>query len=149
MEPPMGLSEDLASAQFQHGVTQRFWDLVRRDADTVYIRLHAPDDRSYVIRLLCSDYGNQPLDGCFVDPSTFQCVAQAWPQGNATFEQWIKFKDQPGNLFICWDQDRRGNSTHPGWLVNKAWQRNKNQLVGYVDFLRQLLWIPSMGYERK
>lgn len=147
----MGLTDDLSSTEFQHGVRQQFWELLKQDLDTetVYVRLRAPDDRSYVIAFLCNHYGEQAIDGRFVDSETLQCVASAWPQGDAAFEQWIKFKDAPGHLFICWDQDRSGIGHHQEWALRKAWKRSKNQLVAYLDFLRQLLWIPARGYLRK
>jgi hypothetical protein len=144
----VGLSEDINSAEFQHGVTQGFWELVlqERDKDLLYVRLHAPDERNYMVRLQCDMYGTQPIDGRFVDPVNLLCVASAWPQGNSMFEQWIKFKEGNGNLFICWDQDRGGIAQHPDWHARSAWKKSSNQLISYLDFLRQLLWLPARGY---
>jgi hypothetical protein len=148
--PMMGLVEDLNSTEFQHGVQQQFWELLKHDvtSETVYVRLNSPDNRSYVISLLCDHYGEQAIHGRFVDPATLQCVASAWPQGDQVFEQWIKFRDAPGHLFICWDQDRGGIGHHQDWAPHKAWARKSNQLVAYLDFLRQVLWIPARGYIR-
>lgn len=147
MEPAVTLAEDLASEAFEHGVAQRFWELARRDGDVVYVRLYAPDERNYLIRLACDSYGAQAIHGGFVDPVSLQCVASAWPQGDSIFSQWMKFAGD--NLFICWDQDRGGISHHQEWFARNAWKRGGNQLVAYLDFLRQMLWLPARGYNRK
>lgn len=141
----MSLDDDLASSEFQHGVSQGFWELVKRDGDLVYINMHAPDERSYVLKLACERYGSQALDGKFVDPKNLTCVASAWPKGNATFAQWVKFTE--GNLFICWDQDRTGISHHQNWHGSNRW--GDNQLISYLDFIRILLYVPWYGYERR
>jgi hypothetical protein len=135
----------LQSEEFEHGVRQRFWALQEVCGSTVYVWLFAPDDRSYLIELDCFGYGDAPIRGRFVDSATRQCVSSAWPQGNATFEQWIKFSR---DFFICWDQDQAGIEHHSDWKARKAWEK-PNQLVSYLDFLRQLLHVEARGYLRK
>ncbi len=141
------LALDLASPEFRHGVEQRFWELVERADETVYVRLFAPDDREYLAQLRCEKYGDEPIEGKFVDPETRACVESAWPIGNPTFEQWVKFKSP--NLFICWDQDADAVSRHQEWRPRKAWLKTTNQIVAYLNFLRELLNVPARGYQRQ
>jgi len=138
------LARDLSSPEFLHGVEQAFWEFVAREQDFVYIRFHAPDGRSFIARLLCSDYWNEPIGCVFVDCTNREPGRTAWPDGNGKFEQWIKFRD--ANPFICWDQDRFGIVHHLDWKGRKAWQKQPNQIVGYVEFLRQMLHVGSRGY---
>jgi len=138
------LEEDLLSTEVQHGVVQQFWKFVDRAADVLFFELAARGGAKYLIRLDCVGYGAEPIDGKFVDASTRACVAAAWPRGNSVFEQWVKFKDN--TLFICWDQDRSGVAHHGEWGPRKAWTRGKNQLFRYLDFMRGLLNLPSLGY---
>jgi hypothetical protein len=139
------LKADLESELFQHGHTQGFWELVLHEGWFVYVRLLAPDNRSYTVELDCTEYGDASIRGRFVDDQR-RCVATAWPRGNATFEQWIKFRD--ANPFICWDQDRSGIEHHPEWKARRAWARKSNQLVTYLNFQRELMHLPARGYER-
>ncbi len=140
------LIADLESAAFQHGCAQGFWELVERKEATLYVRLFAPDDRAYVMELACSDYGNEPIGGRFVDAGR-NCVNGAWPKGDGTFNGWVKFAD--ANPFICWDQDRYGLQHHQEWRPRRAWTKKPNQLVAYLDFMRQLLNVQANGYERQ
>lgn len=141
------LSEDLASLEFQRGFEQQFWQLESRNDHLVFVWLIAADERRFLAVLDCTSYGDEPILGRFIDPETRQCSSSAWPVGNAQFEQWIKFKGTP--LFICWDQDREGLNHHGDWRARQSWKRNPNQLVAYLDFLRQMLHLPSRGYERR
>jgi hypothetical protein len=141
------LIEDLSSPEFQHGVDQLFWELVDRSDAAVFVRLFAPDQRNYLARFTCEKYGEQPLDCKFVDEQSRACVESAWPRGNATFEQWIKFRSP--HLFICWDQDASGISHHENWRPLKAWLKTKNPMVAYLNFLREMLNLPSKGYQRQ
>jgi hypothetical protein len=141
------LAADLASAAFQNGVHQELWELVARSGDALDVRIAAPDSAWYLLLLDCTNYWEQAILGQFIDPQTRQCVASAWPQGDGTFQQWIKFS--PGNLFICWDQDRTGISKHSEWTFKKAWQRRTNQVVSYLEFVHTLLWLPKYGYSRR
>jgi hypothetical protein len=138
------LQRDLNSEEFAHGVRQGFWELIERTDAKLYIRMFAPDERSYVLSLACDSYWDEPLEGHFVDPVTRQVMASAWPEGNAVFEQWVKFKN---HFFICWPEDRGGIRHHSDWKVLKAWQK-PNQLVSYLNFVRQLLHLKSRGYTR-
>ncbi|MBZ5631465.1 MAG: hypothetical protein LAO06_21635 [Acidobacteriia bacterium] len=135
------------SAEFKHGVAHLFWELVERAGAVVWVRMFAPDGRTYLVRLSCEKYGEEPIDGKFVDESTRACVESAWPTGNAVFEQWIKFK--AGNLFICWDQDAGGIGHHQDWRPRRAWQKNEIQIVAYLNFLREMLHLPARGYDRR
>ena len=141
------LKVDLNSPEFQHGVDQLFWKLVDVVGNQVYVCLLAPDDRCYLARFTCEKYGEEPVDCKFVDPTTRECVEAAWPRGNGTFEQWIKFKHP--NLFVCWEQDATGLVHHPEWKVRKAWARTKNPIVAYLNFLRERLNLPMWGYDRQ
>jgi hypothetical protein len=141
------LDEDLTSPEFQHGVDQLFWELVDRSGSLVFVRLFAPDGRSYLVRFACEKYAEQPLDGRFVDEQTRVCIESAWPRGNAVFEQWIKFKSP--HLFICWDQDAGGISHHENWRPLKAWLKTQNPIVAYLNFLREMLNLPARGYQRQ
>ena len=141
------LQDDLNSAEFRHGVDQLFWELVQRDGMTVYIRLFAADQRSFLGRFSCEKYGEQPIDCKFVDPETHACVESAWPRGNPIFEQWVKFRTP--HLFVCWDQDADGIKHHEDWRPRKAWTKTTNQVVAYLNFLRGLLNLPKNGYERR
>jgi hypothetical protein len=141
------LDADLGSPEFRHGVDQLFWDLVECSGAVVYIRLFAPDDRSYLARFTCESYREEPIDCKFVDPDTHECVEAAWPRGDAAFEQWIKFK-QP-HLFICWEQDAGGIKQHPDWRPRKAWMKTNNPIVAYLNFLREMLHLPMRGYTRQ
>jgi hypothetical protein len=138
------LDQDLASEEFANGERQRFWEFIERTDSKVFIRMYAADGRSYVLALDCTSYGDEPLEGLFVDPETRQVLPSAWPQGDSTFEQWVKFKN---DHFICWREDRRGLQQHPNWRPLKAWQK-PNQLVSYLNFIRQLLHLKSRGYLR-
>lgn len=141
------LGQDLESDLFRKGVEQGFWELVEREQDTLYVLLHAPDGRDFLLKLDCSGYWEEPIGGVFVDSGNRQVKSEAWPDGNPTFEQWIKFRGTP--FFICWDQDRFGLSHHPDWRGRKAWQKKPNQLWAYLDFLRQMLFLPGRGYNRR
>ena len=46
--------------------SRRFWELVERADETVYVRLFAPDDREYLAQLWCEKYGDEPIEGKFV-----------------------------------------------------------------------------------
>ncbi|HEY6329642.1 MAG TPA: hypothetical protein VI756_09895 [Blastocatellia bacterium] len=142
------LRQDLASADYIHGVEQGFWRIVDQLGSVLYFELFAPDGMVYVLELGCAFYGIDALQGRFVDRPRGVCVCSAWPRGNATFNQWIKFADvEP---FICWDQDRVGIQHHQqDWANRKAWQKSKNQLVTYLDFLRALLHVEAKGYARR
>jgi len=140
------LEADLRSADFLHGIEQGFWTFVDRAGARVYMRLYAADGRSYLLELECTRYGDEALLGSFVTEDSHQCVAAAWPRGNGVFQQWIK--PDPGNLFICWDQDRAGIGHHGNWRSNEAWKKTGNPLVSYLDFMRQLLNNLMRGYER-
>lgn len=141
------LISDLESAEFQHGASQNFWDFLERVDWLVYVRLYASDDRSFTIELDCSNYCEDPIRGRFVDPVTRQCRAEFWPRGNGMFSGWIKFEGS--ELFICWDQDRAGIQHHGEWRRQEAWKKQKNQIVAYLDFLRRLLHVEAMGYQRR
>lgn len=139
------LDTDLHSEEIQHGVDQQFWRFVDRTGDLLFFELTAIDSSRYLIRLDCNGYGTEPIDGKFVDPATRACIATAWPRGNSTFEQWVKFKEP--HLFFCWDQDRAGIAHHQNWRPRKAWAKESNQLFRYLDFMRALLNLPSRGYQ--
>ena len=141
------LGKDLCSAEFSAYVEQGFWKLVERDKDVVYVLLCAPDERTFLVRLDCSQYWDEPICGVFVDPVDRQLKSEAWPDGDTNFEQWIKFKGSP--WFICWDQDREGLRHHADWRTRKSWQKKTNQIVAYLDFLRQMLNVPARGYNRR
>jgi hypothetical protein len=141
------LGRDLSSAEFNAYVEQGFWKVVERDENILYVLLCAPDERSFLARLDCSEYWDEPIHGTFVDLENRQSVPAAWPDGNTHFEQWIKFKSSPG--FICWDQDREGLRHHLEWKTRKSWQKKPNQLVAYLDFLRQMIHVPALGYNRQ
>ena len=147
MAETLDLTIDLESARFRHGVEQRFWEFVARSGSLVYLRLFAPDDRTFLLELECSGYGMEPMRGRFVTEDFHQCVAAAWPRGNATFQQWVKF--DPNNLFVCWEQDRVGIEHHTAWKGREAWKKSGNPLTAYLDFMRQLLHNPAKGYERR
>jgi hypothetical protein len=141
------LIRDINSEEFQHGVSQGFWEFQERSDWLLYVILRAPDDCEYLARLDCSSYGDEPILGQFVDLKTRQCIASAWPKGDSVFAQWVKF--EPGNLFLCWDQDRAGIKHHPDWRERRAWTKKRNQLVAYLNFLRELLHLPRHGYQRQ
>jgi hypothetical protein len=141
------LLADLGSEEFQFGVVQRFWELTERVDMVAYLRMFAPDDRVYLLRADCATYGDEPIRGQFVEPVSRQSVASEWPTGNPPFDQWVKFK--PGELFICWDQDKEGIKRHSEWRNRAAWKRKGNQIVAYLDFIRQLLHLPMYGYHRR
>lgn len=141
------LERDLKSSEFLHGVEQGFWEFVAYDKNIVYALLHAPDDRRFLARLDCSGYWDEPIRCDFVDEKERTSKPEAYPDGNHQFEQWIKFRHVP--FFICWDQDRSGIEHHPEWRALKAWQKPPNQIVAYLDFLRQMLHLPSRGYNRR
>jgi hypothetical protein len=141
------LARDLSSPEFAAYVAQGFWELAKREGHIVYVLMYAPDGRTFLARLDCSDYWTEPITGGFSDPADLMEKPAAWPDGNAHFEQWIKFKGTP--WFICWDQDGRGIQHHQGWKARKAWQKKPNQLLAYLDFLRQMLHVPAFGYSRK
>lgn len=141
------LAADLASAAFQNGITQKLWELIARSGNSLDVHIAAPDSGWYLLLLDCNNYWEQAIWGQFIDPKTRQCVASAWPVGDGTFQQWIKCT--PGNLFICWDQDRIGISKHSEWAHKKSWQKRQNQVVSYLDFIHTLLWLPKFGYSRR
>jgi hypothetical protein len=141
------LAADIESAAFQNGVDQKLWELIARAGTALDVRIAASDSGGYLIRLDCTDYWDQAILGQFIDCQTKQCVPSAWPQGSGIFQQWIKYS--PGNLFICWDQDRGGISRHSEWAFRKSWQKKTNQLVSYLEFIHRLLWLPQYGYSRR
>jgi hypothetical protein len=146
------LNADLTSAEYLQGVEQGFWGMPERVGDTVYITLNAPDGRIFLGQFDCSAYWEQPIRCLFVNPETRRVDLSFWPDGNAYFEQWIKFKTTaPNPPFICWDQDRGGMDIggHKDWQSLKKWQSEKNQLVVYLNFLRRMLHVESNGYLRK
>lgn len=141
------LDSDLASSEFMDGVKQEFWSLPERVGDFVYITLFAPDGRTFLARFDCKSYWSEPIECLFVDPQSRNVDIRFWPDGNQVFEGWIKFKGAPP--FICWDQDRGGIGHHAEWKVLKAWQKENNPLISYLNFLRRLLHVRSNGYNRK
>ena len=141
------LEQDLKSPEFLHGVTQGFWELSERDGNTVYVLLHAPDGRSFLARLECSNYWDEPIRCDFVDVAERTAKPEACPDGDAQFEQWIKYRSAP--FFICWDQDRAGIQHHQEWRPLKAWQKQPNEIVAYLDFLCRMLYLPAHGYNRR
>ena len=64
------LEEDLRSEEVQHGVGQQFWRLVDCVGDLLFFELAARDGTKYLIRLDCADYGDEPIEGKFVDAAT-------------------------------------------------------------------------------
>jgi hypothetical protein len=140
------LSGDLGSFEVRHGVVQGFWQIERRDGERIYVILSAPDEQAFTVELDCTGYGEEPIAGRFVDPSSHQCVSSAWPRGDNVLAQWLKW--DPANLFVCWDQDRLGVEHHPEWRIRRAWKKNKNQIYTYLEFLRKLFHLPSNGYCR-
>ena len=141
------LADDLDSELFQHGCKQGFWELVAQENLIVHARMNAPDGSFYILRLDCADYGAEPIRGQFVDENRAPSLT-AWPRGNAVFEQWIKFKD--ANPFICWEQDRTAiERCHQDWKAKQSWKKRENQLVAYLDFIRELLNLPVRGYQWK
>lgn len=140
------LDNDLASPEFLEGVEQEFWSLPERTGDLVYITLFAPDGRSFMARFDCSSYWTEPIECLFVDPRSRMVDSRFWPDGDQTYEGWIKFRSDPG--FICWDQDRGGIAHHPDWKALKAWQKESNPIVSYLTFLRRLLHLKPNGYNR-
>lgn len=144
---PDRLARDIDSPEFLHGAEQGFWEFDTRDKNFVYVRLNAPDGRVFMARLDCASYWEEPICCEFVDPEDRTPKQSAWPNGNQHFEQWIKFRNAPH--FICWDQDRAGIARHPEWKAHKAWQKRPNQIVAYLDFLRQTLYLPIRGYTRQ
>ncbi len=140
------LTRDLDSREFQHGVEQGFWELKERKDWFLYVAVFAPDGRAYLLELDCRGYGDDAIAGRFIDFATHQCVQAAWPQGNAVFQQWIKCT---AGFFICWNQDRNGISHHSEWKGQKAWSKTNNQLLAYLNFMRQMLHLPSRGYLRQ
>lgn len=141
------LIADLEAEEFQHGVHQRFWKVVERSGTLIYLCLYAPDSREYLMELECSSYGEEPILGRFVDPTTKHCVSSAWPRGDSTFAGWVKFEGT--DLFICWPQDRGGIQRHPEWRQFTAWKNHHNQIFAYLDFIRTLLHVRARGYQRK
>jgi hypothetical protein len=143
------LGTDLASPEYLHGIEQAFWGQPDRDGNTLYISVHAPDGRTFLGQFDCSNYGTQPIRCLFVNPATRQVDLKFWPDGNAEFEKWIKFK--AARPFICWPQDRGaidiGN--HTEWQSLREWQKEDNQIVAYLDFLRQMLHVRARGYLRR
>ncbi len=139
------LGRALDSPAFAFGVSMGHWKLLRRDGDRLVVEFTAADGSTYQMLLECQNYGEAAIGGRFVDPATRMPTVAAWPRGNATFQQWVKFT---GELFICWDQDRFGIERHPDWNYRKAWTTaTPNQLVAYLTFIARLLNSPSMGYE--
>lgn len=142
------VAADVMSAAFQHGINQGFWKLIEQIDNRVYINICARDQTWFLLELECTDYGKQAILGRFVDVNNRECIASAWPRGNGLFEGWIKFN--PGNLFICWDQDRKGIEHHYGeWFARQAWKKGKNQIIAYIEHIHHLLWLPKYGYEGK
>lgn len=141
------LQTDLESDAFAHGVDQGFWQLADYQHPSLYVWMIARDNRRFLLRCECSDYGEAALLGVFVDPKSRQCAADAWPQGDQTFAQWVKFSQPDGKRFICTDIDRGGLAHHPDWTGRNAWKKYSNQLVGYLEFLSRLLRRPERGYE--
>ena len=141
------LHRDLSSAAFLAGVTQRFWDLRQRDGLVLYIGLFASDGAEYMLRLDCNGYGMEAIEGLFVDSGTRACIEAAWPRGDGTFSQWVKFTGS--DLFVCWDQDRGGIRRHAEWGPLNKWTGTPNQLAAYLTFMSRLLQLPAYGYTPK
>jgi len=146
MDTEQKLKADLESAEFQVGVQQEFWRLRQRSDYVVYVELLAPDRKVYLAELDCNGYGAEPIACRFVTPDRHECKKEAWPQGNSTFCGWIK--SDPPIFFICWQKDRLALGHHPDWRSMQAWKRDQNQIVAYLCFLQELLWIPERGYTR-
>src|SRR5438876_8712362 len=100
------IDNDLASPEVRDGEARDFWRFLERDGDVVYFEVFAWNGDEYCLRLTCDQYGKEPILGQFVDAKTRQCVAAAWPQGDAQFGNWFKWQQE--HLFICWPGDRGG-----------------------------------------
>lgn len=145
------LLADIDSEAFKKGEKNHFWELDEIIGKKVYVWLYAPDDQAFLLEAECSNYGDEPILGSFVDSVSRRRVLSAYPKGDPVFEQWVKFQSEPP--FICWDQDRGGIEHHPEWKARQAWKKddddNMNQLVSYLDFMRRLLHMVANGYRRK
>lgn len=141
---PTDLDAALASAEFAHGERQGFWHLVERRGEVLYVEVFAYDGVTYVLELQCDRYGFEPIRGRFVNSKTFTCQTEAWPRGDGTFGGWFKW--DAANLFICWPGDRGGVEHHAEWRPLQHWRKTKNQLVQYLEFIRQSLTLPARGY---
>lgn len=143
------LATDLVSPEYLHGVEQRFWGQPDRHGDAVYIPVHGPDGRIFLGQFDCSGYGEHPIRCLFVNPDTRQVDLKFWPDGDAEFERWVKFK--AARPFICWPQDRGAIDIggHRDWQSSKEWQKEQNQIVAYLNFLRTMLHVRARGYCRQ
>ena len=145
MESQKSLASSLASPEFERGVSEEFWDLRQVSESTLYVAMFASDGEQYVLELQCDSYGAEPIRGRFVDPESLVCVSSAWPTGNGIFAGWFKW--DPQNFFICWPGDRGGVMHHPEWRALEHWRKTSNQLVQYLEFIRQCLTLPARGYQ--
>lgn len=130
-----------------HGEKMNFWRLIHRSPDTLFFSMSTHCEDSYVLRLKCDNYFDEPIKGQFVDANSFELDANAWPQGNGTFGGWIKW--QPSNLFICWPGDREALNHHKDWRAKEFWKQSKNPLHQYLEFIRKCLNIKTYGYQPK
>jgi hypothetical protein len=144
MDASAQLLADLNSDDFAHGVAQEFWKFDKRVGTTVYVTMFAMDGDRFLLETQCDRYGDEPILGRFVDPQSYTCVSSAWPIGNEVFGGWFKW--QPNDLFICWPGDRGGIQRHADWRAQARWRQGKNQLVDYLEFVRQCLNLRSRGY---
>lgn len=144
MEASSQLLTDLSSVDFARGADQEFWKLEKRVDSTVYVTMFAMDGDTYLLEMQCDRYGEEPILGRFVDAKSYACVSSAWPMGNEVFGGWFKW--QPNDLFICWPGDRGGLQRHADWRTQGRWRQSKNQLVDYLEFVRQCLNLPARGY---
>ena len=143
--PPDKLDELLAAPDFTSGVDQEFWRLLERRKHRVYLEVWTYHDESYVLELECDRLEDEPIRGRFVDPKTFECRSEAWPQGDGTFAGWFKWA--PNDLFICWPKDRGGVEHHAEWRPMAKWRGSKNQVVQHLEFIRRCLMLPALGYQ--
>jgi hypothetical protein len=141
------LKRDIESQEFLHGVEQKFWRLVDQIDELVYVELIAPDDRLYIAEFDCTGYDTDPVKCRFVERESHVCKEEAWPIGDGPFAGWVKWTAP--HFFICWNQDRQGIAHHPDWRPQEAWKKTPNKIVGYLEFLQKLLYVPENGYRRK
>lgn len=139
------VAASLNSPEFERGISQEFWELQEVVRHLVYVVMTARDGERYHLELQCDSYGSEPIRGRFVDSGSLACVSTAWPTGNATFAGWFKWS--PNELFICWPGDRGGIEHHADWRALQHWCKTSNQLVQYLEFIRQCLTLPARGYQ--
>lgn len=141
------LCADLRSARFLSGEDRGRWEYRDIQWPYIFVDVRAKDERSFTLRLDCSDYPANPPTGTFWNMATnLRLDFSRWPSGGERIQLTFKPGWKDGNaLYIpC---DRESVAGHDAWLSQypqMIWNPNRG-ITMYLEIVHDLL--QSKDYE--